>query len=492
MKPRVDWVLFASSVALIVAVCIPMALAPERSSEVVDAMYKWIAGEMGLLYQWMVVAATVVLAVIAFGKFGRIRLGGEDVAKEFSNLSWISMLFCAGIGAGIMYWATIEWAYYLDTPPFGVEPNSPEAQEWAATYGIFHWGLSAWCLYCLPTVAIAYPYYQRKIPYLRLSTALVGLCGDDIANKPLGRIVDFIFIIALVGGTGTSLGLATPMIAACVAKLFGIEQTRWLEYVVVFMAVALFAFSVFRGLNKGIKLLSDVNMSIAGLFVLFVLFTGPTLFALKHGTNSLGIMVQEFIRLNTWTDPVLETNFVENWSIFYWAWWLAYGPYMGIFVTRISRGRTLRELILGMIGFGHDGVCDLLHHHWQHGDVDGYGRLGAGPGTGRGQRSRPGHRQHHRRALLAAAAAHRLHPGNVDLRCDDLRFRFLRHRRVGHPALGSRAESPALAPGVLGLRAGGAAHCADAAGRTGGDQVVGAGGLPAASGDRRGDDRVAV
>ena len=164
MKPRIDWVLFTSSVGLIVAVCIPMALAPERSSEVVGAMYQWIAGELGLLYQWMVIAATVVLAVIAFGKYGRIRLGGEHVAKEFSDLSWMSMLFCAGIGAGIMYWAPIEWAYYVDTPPFGAEPNSPEAQEWAATYGIFHWGLSAWCLYCLPTVAIAYPYYQRKIP----------------------------------------------------------------------------------------------------------------------------------------------------------------------------------------------------------------------------------------------------------------------------------------------------------------------------------------
>ena len=360
MKPRVDWVLFTASAGLIVAVCIPMALAPKGSSEVVGTIYKWIAGDLGILYQWMVVASTAVLAVVAFGKAGRRRLGGVDETKEFSDLSWVSMLFCAGIGAGIMYWGTIEWAYYLNTPPFGAEPNSTEAQEWAATYGIFHWGLSAWCLYCLPTVAIAYPYYQRKIPYLRLSTSLVGLFGDDIANRPLGRVVDFIFIIALVGGTGTSLGLATPMIAACVADLFGIEQTRWLEYAVVLVAVALFAFSVFRGLNKGIKVLSDVNMSIAGVFALFVLFTGPTLFALKHGTNSLGLMVQEFVRLNTWTDPVLETNFVEDWSIFYWAWWLAYGPYMGIFVTRISRGRTLRELIFGMVGFGTLG-CALFY-----------------------------------------------------------------------------------------------------------------------------------
>ena len=175
-----------------------------------------------------------------------------------------------------------------------------------------------------------------------------------------GRIVDFVFIIALVGGTGTSLGLATPMLAACIASLFGIEQTLWLEYAVVLAAVALFAYSVFRGLNKGIKILSDVNMTVAGAFALFVLFTGPTLFALKHGTNSLGLMVQDFIRLNTWTDPVLKTNFVEDWSIFYWAWWLAYGPYMGIFVTRISRGRTLRELILGMVGFGTLG-CALFY-----------------------------------------------------------------------------------------------------------------------------------
>ncbi len=359
-RPAIDWPLFGASAILIGGVCGAMALVPEQSSTLVAAVYDWIAGHMGLFYQWMTLGAFVVLVVIAFGKYGRRRLGGENARREYSNFSWMSMLFCAGIGAGLMYWSVIEWAYYLDTPPFGLDGESPEAREWAATYGIFHWGLSAWCVYCLPTVAIAYPYYQRKIPYLRLSTSLVGVCGDDVVNKPLGRVVDFVFVIALVGGTGTSLGLATPMISACISALFGIPGSLALNVVVVFVAVSLFALSVYLGLERGIKRLSNINAAGAGIFVLFVLLAGPTYFALKLGTNSLGLLIQDFVRLNTWTDPILETGFVEDWSVFYWAWWLAYGPYMGVFVTRISRGRTLRQLILGMVGFGTLG-CAIFY-----------------------------------------------------------------------------------------------------------------------------------
>ena len=351
-RPTIDWPLFGASATLIVGVCGAMALVPGQSSVLVAAVYDWIAGHLGLFYQWMTLGATVVLLIIAFGKCGRRRLGGEDAKTDYSNFSWMAMLFCAGIGAGLMYWSVIEWAYYLDTPPLGLEAGSPEAQEWAATYGIFHWGLSAWCIYCLPTVAIAYPYYQRKIPFLRLSTSLVGLCGDEVVNRPLGRVVDFVFVIALVGGTGTSLGLATPMIAACVSALLGTPESFALEVMVLFVVVGLFAVSVYLGLDRGIKRLSNINAAVAGLFVLFVLLAGPTYFVLKLGTNSLGLMVQEFVRLNTWTDPILETGFVEDWSVFYWAWWLAYGPYIGVFVTRISRGRTLKALILGMVGFG--------------------------------------------------------------------------------------------------------------------------------------------
>ena len=348
----VDRLLFCSSVLLIGVVCLSIATVPDRAAAVVDAAYQWIAGRFGLAYQWMTIGATVILAVLAFGRHGKLRLGGESSRPAYSTWSWMGMLFCAGIGAGLLYWSTIEWAAYLDSPPFGLAPNSVEAWEWASTYGIFHWGLSAWCLYCLPTVAIAVPYYRRRIPYLRLSTSLVGLFGDDVVRRPLGRFVDFVFIIALVGGTGTSLGLATPMIGACISQLLGVEEAFRIDLGVVGIAVILFAASVYVGLDRGIKRLSDLNVGLAGAFLLFVLIAGPTLFVLKVGTNSVGLMLQEFFRMNTWTDPILETGFVEDWSVFYWAWWIAYGPFMGLFVTRISKGRTLKQLIVGMVGFG--------------------------------------------------------------------------------------------------------------------------------------------
>lgn len=360
LNPELDKILFWLSVTLILLVCIPMALAPERASDLVTSVYNWIAGELGLFYQWATIGSAILLAWLAFSRYGARRLGGPDSQPEYSTVSWVAMLFCAGIGAGLLYWSTIEWASYLATPPFDLEVGSAAAREWAATYGIFHWGISAWCLYCLPTIAIAYPYYQQKVPYLRLSTALVGLAGNDVGDRPLGRVVDFIFIVALVGGTGTSLGLATPMIAACVSALVSIPENIALDVTVVFICVALFAFSVYLGLDKGIKRLSIWNLYIALGFTAFVLAAGPTMYQLKLGTNSIGLMVQEFVRLNTWTDPILQSGFVEDWSIFYWAWWLAYGPFIGLFVTRISKGRTLRQLILGMIGYGTLG-CALFY-----------------------------------------------------------------------------------------------------------------------------------
>ena len=357
---EVDRVLFWATVAVILAWGVPLLAFPQAAAEIIETVYEWIAREIGVVYQWAVLAAVVVLAVIAFSRYGAYRLGGEDASRDYPTFSWVSMLFCAGIGGGLVYWAPIEWAFYVDTPPFGLASGSPEALEWAGAYGIFHWGVSAWALYAFGTVAIAYPYYQRKMPYLRLSTSLIGLFDRNFAERPLGRAVDFVFILAMIGGTATSLSLATPMVGACVSALFGIDEAFGIDIGVITISVALFATSVYLGIDRGIRRFSEVNAIVAIVFALYVLITGPTGFALKLGTNSLGLMIQEFVRMNTWTDPIRASDFVEDWSIFYWAWWLAYAPYVGIFVTRISRGRTLRQVIGGMLLFGTLG-CALFY-----------------------------------------------------------------------------------------------------------------------------------
>ena len=355
----IDWPLFWICVVTILAACVPMLLFRDQAIEVTAVVFGWLTHELGLLYQWTAIGCLVVLGYIAFSKYGKIRLGGENADREYSGLAWIAMLFCSGIGAGLMFWAPVEWAYYLDASPLGIAKDTPLAVEMAATYGIFHWGVSGWAIYALPAIAIAVPYYQREVPYLRLSTALSGIAGDDIATRPFGRLVDLCFIVALIAGSGTSLGLATPAIAACIGALFGFEASIVLDATVAIVAMVLYATSVYVGLDRGIKRLSMINVGVGFVLLLFILAVGPTVFILETGSNSIGLLIQEFVRMNTWTDPISDAGFVEDWTIFYWAWWIAYAPFIGIFVTRISRGRTLREVIFGMLGLGTAG-CALF------------------------------------------------------------------------------------------------------------------------------------
>ena len=350
-QSRTDWANFGTCVAIIFLVCLPLALAPASGGEFMQQLYDYIAREFGILYLLAGVVCIGFLIWLASSRFGSVKLGADDDTPEFSTLSWTGMLFCAGVGSGLMYWCSIEWASYYQAPPFGIAPRSTAAAEWAATYGMYHWGLSAWAFYCLPTIAIAYPYYVKKLPYLRFS----GSCHYFLQGREHGaisRFIDFLFMIALIGGAASSLGFSSPMIAALLAHLFGVDQTFGLELFVVLLCVALFATSVWLGLRNGIKRLSDLNLVLAFALLLFVLAVGPTLFILKTSLNSVGLMAQNFLRMSFWTDPFSDSGFVESWTIFYWAWWIAFAPYIGLFVTRISRGRTIRQVIVGMLLFG--------------------------------------------------------------------------------------------------------------------------------------------
>jgi BCCT family betaine/carnitine transporter len=350
--PQLDRSVFGLALLAVLGICLPLGLMPEQGGAIVVGVYDWTASNLGLFYQWFAVGVIGFLAWLAFGRYGDLRLGAADDLPEFSTFSWVGMLFCAGVGAGLLYWAAIEWAEYYQHPPHGVAPRSTQAVEWATSYGLFHWGLTAWCLYALPTVAIAYPYYVKKVPFLRASTSCHALLGPKGENGLLARGIDLLFMIALLGGAGTSLGFTTPMIAAAVARIFGLEASFGLQLVVVVACVGLFGLSVYLGLEKGIKRLSDLNVVLAIAFIAYIVAVGPTSFILRMGTDSLGFMIERLARMLTWTDPVERSGFVEDWTIFYWAWWIAYGPFVGLFVTRISRGRTIRQVILNMVVCG--------------------------------------------------------------------------------------------------------------------------------------------
>lgn len=350
-QSRIDWPSFGVSAAILVFSAIPLVAYPEESGVFLEALYTYIANEFGFLYLLASVGVIGFLIWLALSRFGKVKLGDRADQPEFSEISWIGMLFCAGVGAGLLVWCGTEWAYYYDAPPYGVEPHSTAAAEWASTYGLFHWGFTAWAFYCLPAIAIAYPYYSKKLDILRFSVC----CHWFLKGREHGviaRTIDFLFMVAMLGGAASSLGFSTPMIAATIGWLFGIDPDDTLEIIVVAICIALFAISVWLGLKKGIKRLSDINVGLAFGLLIFILVVGPTAFLLKTSLNSLGIMAQNFIRMNFWTDPFTESSFVENWTIFYWAWWVAFAPYVGLFVTRISKGRTIRQMITGMLIWG--------------------------------------------------------------------------------------------------------------------------------------------
>lgn len=352
----IDLPIFLTTLVLVLIVAVPMLFFPTASGKVVVITYDWIADKLGLVYQWVAIGIVVFLGWLAYSPFGKIKLGGDQTKPEFTTFSWLSMLFCGGVGAGLIYWAAIEWSYYIENPPFGVQKGTDEGIKLALSYGLFHWGPMAWAIYALPTVAISYQYYVRGAPNLRLSTACYGFFKNKSTDDAFGRFVDGLFMISLLAGAGTSIGLAVPMISASFADAFGFTRTLMTDISVVIIACVMLAFAGYTGLSKGISKIAELNVIMAFAFLAFVLTVGPTLLMLRLGTESIGYMLSNMLRMVTYTNAIDGKKFVQDWTIFYWAWWIAYGPIVGIFVTRISRGRTLREMILSMSLFGSLGA----------------------------------------------------------------------------------------------------------------------------------------
>ena len=355
---RTDKIIFYASLVSLILFIGPVIIWSKDSYEILLFLKVSIENAFGSFYQVLTFIVLIFVLWLAFSKHGRIRLGKDGY--HFNTFSWASMLFCAGVATGILYWGTIEWAYYYESPPFGITPRSELAIEYAATYGMFHWGVAGWAFYCLPAIALSYMYYVKKVPLLRISNSCRGLLGKH-ADGPPGQVIDVLFMVGLLGSTGTSMGLGTPMISAGVETIFGLSDSFSLKVLVILFCASIFSFSVYLGLNRGIKRLSNFNTTVAFIFLAFIFLAGPTIFILKMSLNSFGLMIQNFVRMMTWTDPLTDSRFVEDWSIFYWSWWVAVGPFNGIFITKISGGRSIRQVILGTIFFGSIG-CAIFYN----------------------------------------------------------------------------------------------------------------------------------
>ncbi|MGN8644492.1 BCCT family transporter [Gracilibacillus sp. HCP3S3_G5_1] len=358
MRDRlIDWPTFIGSFLLLIVVTLPLVLFPEAGKEIVGMANTFMTTNFGVLYLAMGLIIFAFLLYVAFSKNGHVKLGDEGQKPEFNSFSWAAMLFAAGIGSSILYWSVIEWVYYYQEPPFGLEGESTEAIQWATAYGIFHWGPIAWAIYTLPALPISYFFYVRKKPVLKVSEAVRPVLGG-LVDGVLGKLIDILFIFGLLGGAGTTLALGAPMIAEGINYLTGWPVTLWLQAVIMLVCTVIFAVSAYSGLQRGIKVLSDINLWLALFILAFILVLGPTRFILETTFNSIGILLHNFFKMATWVEPFenlggfTESGFPEEWTVFYWAWWLVYAPFVGLFVARISRGRTIREMILGTMVYG--------------------------------------------------------------------------------------------------------------------------------------------
>ncbi len=312
----------------------------ERIQEVFSTYAGWV-------YVLTVNACLVFAVWLGFSRFGEIRLGGPSARPEFTLRGWMAMLFSAGMGIGLVFWSVAEPMYHLSSPPLGLAAGTADAARMATTITLFHWGLHAWAIYTVVGLALAYAAYNHRLP-LTIRSAFYSLLGERI-HGPLGHLIDIVAVIATLFGLATSLGLGAKQVNAGLAELFGLPASAIVQVVIITVITAIAVSSVIAGLDKGVRRLSEFNMGAAALLLVFVFVLGPTPFILDALIQNVGSYLQHLTQLSTWMETYQQTRWQHSWTLFYWAWWIAWSPFVGMFIARVSYGRTLREFVLGVL-----------------------------------------------------------------------------------------------------------------------------------------------
>ena len=347
---------FGSSVVIVGGFAAWGIAAPENLSSVLGGVLTWILATFGWFY---VLVAFLVLALSVFlmlHPWGRIRLGPDDSRPEFRTFTWIAMMFAAGLGSALMFYGVVEPLTHWAAPPHQLaEPRTDEAAQIALQYTYFHWGFNGWAMYAVVGGALAFFCYRYGRPML-LSSAFTPVLGPDAARKPMGRMIDMLGIVSTVFGMATSLGLNGLQLSGGLNYLFGTPNNNLIAVIIVASVTAMFLISATTGVEKGVAKLADIGVvATIALFFFWLFFGGATVKVISQSIETIGNYLIQVVPMSLITG-VGDEEWMASWTIFYWAWWYSWGPFVGMFVARISRGRTIREFMVGVIvaptGFG--------------------------------------------------------------------------------------------------------------------------------------------
>ncbi|MFP7484276.1 BCCT family transporter [Priestia filamentosa] len=350
-------IVFYISVAILALLVLVGITMPTKLETVTSHLQDFITNTFGWYYLIVVTFFVIVCLYLLVSPIGQIKLGKQEDKPEFSRPTWLAMLFSAGMGIGLVFYGTAEpISHYAISSPTG-ETGTDQAMKDAMRFTFFHWGIHAWAIYGIIALSLAY-FTFRKGERSLISATLKPVIGK-YADGVLGKIIDIIAVIATVIGVATTLGFGAVQINGGLSYLFGIPSNLMSQFLIVLVVTILFIISALTGLGKGIKILSNANMAIALVLFLLTFILGPTLFTLNLFTDTVGTYLQNLINMSFRIAPLNEKhrNWINGWTIFYWAWWIAWSPFVGIFIARVSKGRTIREFVIyvllvpSLIGF---------------------------------------------------------------------------------------------------------------------------------------------
>lgn len=348
-----DPLIFGVSGGLTVAYIVFAFAAPQANETIVNTLFKYLTASWGWAYLWVDFLVLLTAFILIFHRFGDIKLCLPGEKPEFKDLTWFGMLFSGAIAAGIVFWGPAEPPSHASVvPPLfadaGVEPNTMRAAMVGTAQSFFHTGLNAWCIYAFLATAMCVGSYVKGLP-MCFSSAFYLIFGDRVKGS-LGKVLDIFAVLATLGGMATTTGLIALQLGSGLKYYYGFELGTYGNYLIIGVMTAIFTFCVFSGIQKGIKILADARMAIFVFISLFIVVVGPTVFIFDLSTAAAGQMLDNFVAMCLYPEPGAENKWSAGWTVFYWAWWMAWAPFVSQFIARISKARRIRSLmIFGML-----------------------------------------------------------------------------------------------------------------------------------------------